>query len=89
MDKKKKSEMWKLLSRVQLFATPWAMQSMEFSRPETGVGSRSLLQGNHPNPGIKPRSLTLQADSLPPEPPGKPTRRRVNSNVNYTFWVSM
>ena len=34
MDKKKKSEMWKLLSSVQLFATPWAKQSMEFSRPE-------------------------------------------------------
>ena len=25
-----------------------------------------------PNPGIKPRSPALQADSLPPEPPGKP-----------------
>ena len=25
-----------------------------------------------PNPGIKPRSLTLQADSLPAEPQGKP-----------------
>ena len=24
------------------------------------------------NPGIKPRSPTLQADSLPAEPPGKP-----------------
>ena len=27
--------------------------------------------GDLPNPGIKPRSLTLQADSLPSEPPGK------------------
>ena len=35
---------WKSLSRVQLFATPWTTQSMEFSRPETGVGSLSLLQ---------------------------------------------
>ena len=26
-----------------------------------------------PNPGIEPRSPTLQADSLPAEPPGKPT----------------
>jgi len=26
-----------------------------------------------PNPGIKPRSPTLQADSLPSEPPGKPS----------------
>ena len=37
----------------------------------------SLLQGifpspeDLPNPGIKPRSPTLQADSLPAEPPGK------------------
>ena len=27
--------------------------------------------GDLPNPGIKPRSPTLQADSLPAEPPGK------------------
>ena len=30
--------------------------------------------GDLPNPGIKPRSPTLQADSLPAEPPGKPNR---------------
>ena len=29
-------------------------------------------QGDLPNPGIKPRSPALQADSLPTEPPGKP-----------------
>ena len=29
--------------------------------------------GDLPNPGIKPRSSTLHADSLPCEPPGKPT----------------
>ena len=28
------------------------------------------------NPGIKPRSPTLQADSLPAEPPGKPNRAK-------------
>ena len=27
-----------------------------------------------PNPGIEPRSRTLQADSLPAEPQGKPRR---------------
>ena len=27
-----------------------------------------------PNPGIEPRSPTLQADSLPPEPQGKPAK---------------
>ena len=34
----------------------------------TGVGSRSLLQGNLSNPGIEPRSPALQVDSLPTEP---------------------
>ena len=38
----------------------------------TGVGGHSLLQGNLPNPGIKPGSPALQADSLPSEAPGKP-----------------
>ena len=40
----------------------------------TGVGCHAILQGNLPNPGIKPRSPTLQADYLLSEPPGKPTR---------------
>ena len=43
---------------------------MEFSGKNTGVGCHSLLQGNLPNPGIKPGSPTLQADSLLSEPPG-------------------
>ena len=34
----------------------------------TGVGCLSLLQGIFPTQGIKPRSPTLQADSLPGEP---------------------
>ena len=34
----------------------------------TGVGSRSLLQGGLPNLGLEPRSPTLQVDSLPGEP---------------------
>ena len=38
----------------------------------TGVGCPALLQGNLPNLGIEPRSPTMQADSLPSEPPGKP-----------------
>ena len=33
--------------------------------------------GDLPNPGIKPRSLTLQVDSLPAEPPGKPNVQKV------------
>ena len=38
--------------------------------PSIRVGSPS--PGDLPNPGIKPRSPELQADSLPAEPPGKP-----------------
>ena len=36
----------------------------------TEVGCRTLLQGNPLNPGIEPRSPTLQEDSLLSEPPG-------------------
>ena len=45
----------------------------------TGVDSRSLLHRNLPNPGIEPRSPTLQADSLPAEPPGKPKNTKLGS----------
>ena len=45
----------------------------------TRVGSLSLLHGDLPNPGIEPRFLVLQADSLPSEPPGKPKETGVGS----------
>ena len=35
--------------------------------------------GDLPDPGIKPRSPVLQADSLPTEPPGKPKNTGVSS----------
>ena len=38
----------------------------------TGVDNHSLLPGDLPNPGIKPRSPALQADSLLSEPLGAP-----------------
>ena len=67
----------KLLSRVRLFATPWtvahqAPPSMGFSRQEYWSGLPFPSPGDLPNPGIKPRSPTLQADALTSEPPGKP-----------------
>ena len=42
------------LRHVQPFATPWTIQSMEFSRQDTGVGSLSLLQGIFPTQGSNP-----------------------------------
>ena len=48
---------WKLLSHVWLFATPWTIQSMEFSRPEYWSGQRSLIQGIFPTHGSNPGLL--------------------------------
>ena len=67
----------KSLSRVQLFATPWTVAqqvppSIGFSRPEYQSGLPFPSPGDLSDPGIEPRSLALQADSLPSEPPGKP-----------------
>ena len=70
---------WKWLSLVWLFATPWPIQSVEFSRPEYWSGQPYLSRGDLPNPGIEPRSLTLQVDSLPAEPQGMPKNTGVGS----------
>ena len=55
---------------------PWtaacpAPPSMEFSRQEYWSGLPFPSPGDLPNPGIKPRSPALQADSLPTELSGK------------------
>ena len=48
-----------------------ALLCMEFSRQEYWRGLPFPSPGDLPDPGIKPRSSALQADSLPSEPPGK------------------
>ena len=85
------SEWVKLLSRVRLFATPLtaayqAPPSMGFSRQECWSGLPFPSPGNLPDPGIKPGSPALQADSLQSEPPGKPhfiSNYRENVNKKY------
>ena len=67
----------KVLRHVQLFGTPWTVAcqaplSMGFSRQECWSGLPIPSPGDLPNPGIKPGSPALQADSLPSEPLGKP-----------------
>ena len=44
---------------------------MEFCRQEYWSGLPFPSPGDLPDPGIKPRSPTLQPDALPSEPPGK------------------
>ena len=63
-------------SHVRLFATLWAVAhqapvSMEYSRQEYQRWLPFPSLGDLPNPGIKPLSPALQADTLPSEPPGK------------------
>ena len=64
-------------SPMQLFATPWtvaqqALLSLEFSRQEYWSGLPFPTPGDLADPGIEPRFPTLQVDSLPSEPSGKP-----------------
>ena len=54
--------------------SPQAPLSMGLSRQEYWSGLPCPSPGDLPDPGIKPRSPALQADSLPFEPPGKPPR---------------
>ena len=59
---------------------------MEFSRPEYWSGLLFPSPGDFPNPGIESRSPTLQADSWPPEPQGKPNQIVLWSNV-FPIWT--
>jgi len=59
---------------------------MEFSRPEYRSGQPFPSPGYLPNPGIKPRSPTLQVDSLPAEPQGKPKNTGVGS-LSLLQWI--
>ena len=58
---------------------PWTVAhqaplSLEFSRQEYWNGLPFLTPGDLPNSGIEPGSSSLQADSLPSEPPGMEMR---------------
>ena len=55
--------------------------SIEISGENTVVGCQLPSPGNLPNPGIEPRSPTLQADSSPSEPP----EAKVSIQVFYPF----
>ena len=78
----------KSLSRVRLFATPWAVAyqaplSMGFSRQQSWSGLPFPSPGDLPKPGIEPRSPALQTDALPSEPPGKSPKYYVSISNYY------
>ena len=79
----------KLLTHVQLFATPWTLahqapQSMRFSRQGYWSGSPFPSLGDLPNPGIAPGSPALQADSLPTELQGKHCKQDTTTTTTTT-----
>ena len=66
-------------SCVQLFATLWAVAqqaplSMEILQARLLEWVAMPSSRDLPTPGIEPRSPTLQADSLLPDPPRKPRK---------------
>ena len=76
------------LTHVRLFAIPLAVArqaplSIEFSRQEYQSGQPFSSPGDFSNPGTELRSPTLQADSLPSEPPGK--FQFHGQSFNYSF----
>ena len=62
-----------------IITTPWtvayqAPASVGFSRQEYCRGLPFPFPGDLPSPGMEPRSPTLQADAVLPEPAGKPLK---------------
>ena len=89
------------LSHVRLFTTPWtaasqAPPSMGFSKQEYWSGVPFSSPGDLPDPGIEPRSPSLQVDTLPAKPPGKPwsSQTRDQTQVSciaggfFTSWAT-
>ena len=87
---------WKSLSCVRLFATPWTLQSMEFSRPEHWSGlpfpspmresekwkwSRSVVSDSSRPHGLQPTRLLCPWDF-----PGKSTGVGCHCHVLITFF---
>ena len=85
------------LSSARLSVTPWttahqAPPSMGFSEQEYWSGLPFPSPGDLPDPGIEPRSPTLQADALTSEPPRKlhirkyPTIKQDNEDFHELMW---
>ena len=70
------------LTCVQLLETPWATGSSDHGHLQAiPDGYPFPSPEDLPNPGPKPGSPTVQADSLLSEPPGKP-QPKDSSNPN-------
>ena len=67
--------------------SPWGLKELDTTERQTHFKSRQEYwsglpfpsPGELPNPGIEPRSPTMQAVSLPAEPLGRPKNTRMGS----------
>ena len=60
---------------------------MEYSKQEYWSGLPFSSPGDFPNPGIKLRSPTLQADSLPSEPPESPFHTHTHTHTHTHIYT--
>ena len=71
---------WKAISSVKPSLVPWAE-----IHPLRATGYHLYpLHSDLPDPGIKPRCLVFQVDSLLSEPPGKPIHKGNNEQIIHT-----
>ena len=75
---------WKSLSRVSLFATPWPIQSMEFSRPEYWSGLPFPFFRGSSQPRVRTQVSCIAGDSLQLSHKGSP---RIQHPSLLIFWV--
>ena len=77
-----------MLRGVRLFVTPCTVAhqaplSMVFSGQKYWSGLPFPFPGDLPDPRIEPMSPTLQADTLPSEPPGN--QKTIDISTNYVI----
>ena len=83
---------WGESCSVQRFATPWTIQSTEFSRPEYWSGLLFPSPGDLPDLGVEPGPPALQADSLPTLEVFVKcllTRRMALESMEFTAWEAI
>ena len=78
------------ISRSGIGSSYWAFQaslSMGFSGQESWSRLPLPSPGDLPNPGIKPRSPVLQADTLTSDLPGKPEKPSMNYQFHFCLYI--
>ena len=77
---------WNSLSHIQLLQPHGLYSLLNSLGQNTGVGKPVPSPGDLPNPGIELRTPTLQADSSPAEPLGKPLVCGIVCGWNEMRW---